>query len=214
MKILHIMLETANIEKMKVFYNDILEMPMVRENEDMFTVQAGKTQITFKQSDHLPFYHFALRTDARYLGYIFDNLQDNGAELLSDKSGHKSMYWGGKQIYFKDPDGNLVEILEYEYPYNDQMDGWYDICEMGMPSENVQEVSDFFADIPNHNDSKSDTFRFYGDSFGNFVLVKKGREWFPTNSPATIHPIAVEVEGSGYQVLNHKTLPYTIIVKN
>jgi catechol 2,3-dioxygenase-like lactoylglutathione lyase family enzyme len=215
MKILKIISETVQFEKMKVFYRDILEMHVVKETEDLFTVQAGKTEITFKHSENLPFNHFALRTDATYLGHIFDKLKDNAAELLSEKLGHHSMYWNGKQIYFKDPDGNLVEMLEYENPYNIQLNGWFDVCEIGLPSENVQELSDFLTVIPNQNDLKSDTFRFHGDRFGNFVLVKKGRDWFPTNSPATIHPITVEVEveGSANQVLNNSSHPYTIIVK-
>ena len=37
MKILRIVLETSNIEKMKKFYTEMLEMPILRSKENFFT---------------------------------------------------------------------------------------------------------------------------------------------------------------------------------
>lgn len=213
MKILRIVLETANLKKTKAFYKDILEMKVVREKDSFFTVQAGKSQITFQQSEEVPFYHFAFRTNGAYLDYLFKKVEESGAELLSDENGHTSMYWEGKQIYFKDPDGNIVEILERDNPYSEEMDGFYDICEIGLPSYDVDELSNFLGAVPNQNIAESDLFRFHGDKLGNFVLVKEGRNWYPTPIPATIHPVTVEVEGSQYEVFRHSSLPYTIKVK-
>ena len=215
MKILRIVLETGNIEKMKKFYTEILEMPIVRAKESFFTVRAGNTHITFQHSstDEAPLYHFALRTNLSFYEYMFMKLIEGNVSILPDSEGNLSGYWKGKQVYFNDPDGNIVEILEREIPLNEETHGWVDVCEIGFPSESVEDMSEFLSPINNVNPAESDTFRFYGDELGTFVLVKENRNWYPTDRPATIHPIVVEVEGDYYQVLKHSSLPYTVKVK-
>lgn len=213
MKILRIVLETVNMEKMKEFFTEVLEMPIVREKEGFFTVRAGHTHITFQQSIEqiTPFYHFALRTNLAFYESMFSKMMDGNVDVLPDSEGQLSGYWKGKRVYFRDPENNILEILERDIGENHS--GWFDVCEIGMPAEDVRDMSGFLSPIMNVNQLESDTFRFHGDENGNFVLVKEGRNWYPTDQPATIHPIVVEVEGEQYQVLKHSTLPYTIKVK-
>jgi catechol 2,3-dioxygenase-like lactoylglutathione lyase family enzyme len=215
MKILRIFLETVNIEKMKEFYTETLEMPIIRAKKDFFTVRAGNTHITFLGSDNneVPLYHFALRTNLTFYEYMFRKMNDHNVNVLPNSEGQLSGYWKGKQVYFTDPDGNIVEILERKIPNSEDVIGWYDICEIGIPSESVEDMSKFLSPIANVNNSESNTFRFYGDELGTFVLVKEGRNWYPTDKPATIHPIVVDVEGYKYQVLKYSGLPYTFKVK-
>ena len=214
MKILRIVLETINIEKMKEFYSDILEMPIVREKEGFITFRAGNSHITFNQSENneAPLYHFALRTNLVFYDYMFSKMNDYKVNVLPDSEGNMSGYWKGKQVYFTDPDGNIVEILERDIKGKDSQ-GWIDVCEIGYPCQSVEEMSGFLSPIQDLNQSESDTFRFYGDELGTFVLVKEGRHWYPTNRPATIHPLVVEVEGEHQQILNHTSMPYTVKVK-
>ena len=209
------MLETGNIEKMKQFYTEILEMPILRAKESFFTVRAGNTHITFQQSstDEANLYHFALRTNLSFYEYMFRKMKDGNVNFLPDSEGNLSRYWKGKQVYFNDPDGNIVEILEREIPDDEVTPGWVDVCEIGIPSASVEDMSEFLTPINNVNHEESDTFRFYGDELGTFVLVKEGRNWYPTDRPATIHPIVVEVEGDNYQVLKHSSLPFTVKLK-
>lgn len=216
MKILRIVLETSNIEEMRKFYTEVLEMPILRAKESFFTVRAGSTHITFQQgsTDEARLYHFALRTNLSFFEYMFKKLKEANANLLPNSEGQLSGYWKGKQLYFTDPDGNIVEILEREIPDVGVDSGWHDVCEIGLPAEGIEDISEFLSPINNVNHAESDTFRFYGDEVGTFVLVKEGRNWYPTNRPATIHPIVVEVEEEHYQVLKHSTLPYIVKVKN
>jgi catechol 2,3-dioxygenase-like lactoylglutathione lyase family enzyme len=215
MKILRLVLETGNIEKMKQFYTEILEMPILRAKESFFTVRAGNTHITFQQSstDEDNLYHFALRTNLSFYEYMFRKMKAGNVNFLADSEGNLSRYWKGKQVYFNDPDGNIVEILEREIPDDEVTPGWVDVCEIGIPSASVEDMSEFLTLINNVNPAESDTFRFYGDELGTFVLVKEGRNWYPTDRPATIHPIVVEVEGDNYQVLKHSSLPFTVKLK-
>lgn len=215
MKILRLVLETGNIEKMKKFYTEILEMPILRSKESFFTVRAGNTHITFQQSstDEAHLYHFALRTTLSFYEYMLRKMKDGNVNFLPDSEGNLSRYWKGKQVYFNDPDGNIVEILERKIPDDEVTPGWVDVCEIGIPSASVEDMSEFLTPINNVNQAESDTFRFHGDELGTFVLVKEGRNWYPTDRPATIHPIVVEVEGDTYQVLKHSSLPFTVKLK-
>ncbi len=215
MKILRIVLETGNLEKMREFYTEILEMPIVRAKDGFFTVRAGNTHITFLQSsdNEVPLYHLALRTNLAFYDYMFKKLIERHVNLLPDSDGQLSGYWKGKQLYFTDPNGNILEILERTIQIGENHVGWVDVCEIGLPCESVEEMSKFMSPIKNVNHSSSDTFRFYGDESGNFVLVKEGRNWYPTDRPATIHPLVVEVEGEHFQILKHSSLPLTVKVK-
>lgn len=217
-KILRIVLETVNIKKMKEFYTETLEMTIVRATESLFTVRAGNTHITFQRSsdEEAPLYHFALRTNVDFYDHMISKMKNTNVTFLLNKEGELSEFWKGKRVYFTDPDGNIVEILERKFSNEKDISDWYDVCEIGIPSEDVAAMSEQLSPINNdhENNSESDTFRFYGDVGGQFVLVKEGRNWYPTNRPATIHPIVVEVEGNKYHVLKFPELPYTIKVKN
>ena len=95
MKILRIVLETSNIEKMKQFYTEMLEMPILRVKENFFTVRAGSTHITFQQgsTDEARLYHFALSTNLSFFEYMFTKLKGANVNLLPNSEGQLSGYW-------------------------------------------------------------------------------------------------------------------------
>lgn len=102
--------------------------------------------------------------------------------LLPNQKGEYSMFWKGKQAYFVDPDGNILEMLErpFEGTKKDWFQ-WHDVGEVGFPVKDVsameQELDQF---LKNEQMDSSETFAFYGDRKGVFVLVKEGRNWYPT----------------------------------
>ncbi|MDQ0246056.1 catechol 2,3-dioxygenase-like lactoylglutathione lyase family enzyme [Bacillus fengqiuensis] len=210
MQILKLTLETKHINEMKTFYREALELPFIKETETFFTVQAGKTLITFQQSVHKPYYHFAFRTNFEFFHHMYEKLK---MLALPDEDGETSLFWKGKQMYFNDPDGNMLEILERPCPYHDYTTGFYDVCEIGMPSDNIEEFNSFLTPLTDKIKSDSPTFRFFGDEMGVLVLAKQKRPWYPTNIGATIHPLMVEVAGEIDQVLKHPQLPYTVKIK-
>lgn len=53
---------TDNPLATKSFYRDVLELEIVEERDDSFTIGAGATQVTFQKTKEFarPFYHFAM----------------------------------------------------------------------------------------------------------------------------------------------------------
>jgi catechol 2,3-dioxygenase-like lactoylglutathione lyase family enzyme len=215
MKIFHIYLKTKNIERMKDFYVKTLEMPIIAESKDHFSVQAGKTKITFNRSDETTFYYFALRTENHFDHFLYKLSKEN-PELLPDENGDLSMFLGGKQVSFYDPDHNVIEMLERKSPYSINTSSWIDVCGIGVPTADINEMMELLKEVPNVNPqekAEKEVFQFYGDEYGHLVLVKEGGNWYPTQRPSIISPLIIEMSGNTSQTIKHPKLPYTFKIK-
>jgi catechol 2,3-dioxygenase-like lactoylglutathione lyase family enzyme len=199
---------------MKVFYTKVLEMELMAESEHYFTIMAGTTKILFEKDATIPFYHVCFRTKADYYDHMYQKL---GLEsvLISNEKGQYSMFWKGKQAYFVDPDGNIIEMLER--PFNGEEEegfGWHDVGEIGLPVLTIADMEQELNEIlRNEQIDSSETFAFYGDTQGVFVLVKEGRHWYPTERPAICSPIKIVASGDRDATFKHKDYPYEIIVR-
>jgi len=214
MKIYEVWLKAYHLKEMKDFYTNQLEMDLISSDESYFSVMAGATKLIFEKVEKNPNYHLCFRTNLDYFNHIMKKLLPFNL-FLSNEEGEISMHWKGKQAYFKDPDGNILEMLERPFIHQgDAPFGWFDVSEVGMPVENVghfqEELNTYVKDAFSE---KSDTFAFYGDEEGVFVVVRKGRPWYPTEIGATIHPIKVVVSGKLEKTFNSNKYPYQIVVK-
>jgi catechol 2,3-dioxygenase-like lactoylglutathione lyase family enzyme len=215
MKIYQLYLKCFHLEEMKKFYTEDLEMKLISESDKHFAVLAGTTKLFFELDKNVPYYHVCFRTDSDYFNSMFDKLSDKSL-LLPDEVGNYSMFWEGKQAYFYDPDGNILEMLERPFHWggNQPKTGWYDVGEIGMPVKQISALQETLSQtVSTIYRSESETFSFYGDTEGVFVLVKEGRNWYPTERPASIHPIIAVVSGEKEERFQHPELPYTIIVR-
>ncbi|MDP5276535.1 hypothetical protein [Chengkuizengella axinellae] len=70
MYIKEIEMKTFHPAKMKLFYTNVLEMELVSEGENHFSVIAGETKLRFNRDSEMPFYHFCLRTNSLYSQYF------------------------------------------------------------------------------------------------------------------------------------------------
>lgn len=215
MKIYQLYLKCFNLEEMKKFYTESLEMKLISESDRHFCVSAGTSKIVFEKDTSAPYYHVCFRTGSEYFDHIFAKLAGESV-LLPDEEGRYSMFWEGKQAYFYDPDGNILEILERPFTWgeNKPQAGWYDVGEIGMPSPSIAEMKELLNPwIHTQYSSESEQFCFFGNKDGVFVLVKEGRHWYPTERGASIHPIIAVVSGEIEGRFNHPDLPYQIIVR-
>ncbi|WLR43013.1 hypothetical protein LC087_01975 [Bacillus carboniphilus] len=186
-------------------------MELLNSNKDFFTIMAGTTRITFEKTFNKPNYHLCFRTNLDFFEIMHKKLHHEDV-LLSNEKGQTSLFWKGKQAYFTDPDGNILEMLERPFSHKGtEPNHWFDIGEIGFPSRSVNEFIDLLPEnINNTFKNKDDSFAFYGDDEGVFVLVKEGRPWYPTNKPATIHPIKVSISSNQPFYWKHPNNPIEI----
>src|SRR5919201_4975598 len=98
---------------------------------------------------------------------------------------------GARAVYFRDPEGNIGELLARPRPRPELA-----LAEVGLPVTNVSAAVaalDHFAIEPYRE--WSDTFAPLGDADGLLIVVRAGRGWFPYDVPAGTAPIHVTVEG-------------------
>jgi catechol 2,3-dioxygenase-like lactoylglutathione lyase family enzyme len=215
MKIYQINVRCFDILQMKRFYTETLEMPIISESASHFSVMAGTSKLVFEQDTKTPYYHLCFRTCSDFFDHMYQKLMKKNL-LLPDEQGEFSLFWQGKQAYFTDPDGNILELLERPFYWEgDAPDfGWYDIGEIGMPVKEISDMQNKLGPyIQDQQKSTNETFAFYGDQEGVFVLVKEGRNWYPTERRATIHPIKAIVSGVEEGHFVHQDLPYEIIIR-
>lgn len=200
------------LEELKRFYTTVLQLPLRDDEADAFTVEVGATLLAFRrqnESDRKPFYHFAFGISEKGFDPCYQRLKAQGC-TLTNKDGEEvdtSYMWKGRQVYFEDPEGNIGEVLAFPAD-SDAL--WLSVQEMGLPVENVKDAAKQLSAIPSEYAQESESFSFYGDQQGVFVLVKKARPWYPTDRPATIHPIEIEVESGPGSYIDLAHHPYRI----
>ncbi|KZE47163.1 bleomycin resistance protein [Brevibacillus parabrevis] len=205
---------TTMPEEMLTFYTNVLQMPLVERSERSFSVRVGDALLVFQRAAEKPFYHFACGIAETAFDAYAKVIQEHRV-VLRHKDGQEIMQsytWKGKQLYFSDPEGNILEMLAFP---SEAKTSWLSIQEIGMPVPDVPAYAASLQSIPLPHtfEPESATFRFYGDQDGVLVLVKENRPWFPTDRGATIHPILVEAASDPGQPRHfqpHPQLPYRI----
>jgi catechol 2,3-dioxygenase-like lactoylglutathione lyase family enzyme len=197
-KIQHVTCLATNLDAMKSFYAGTLQMPVVEESADQFTVQVGASTLTYRRSDSPAFYHlaFLLAPEA------FEGMKAHltaAPGLLAEADGtvlFTSGQWKANHFYFEDPDRNILEILGTTAGESAAAP-WARIGEVGLPLPNLAEFMHQIAHlVPTEMAPDDETFQFYGNEHGLLVLVREGRPWFPTDRGATAHDIEVVLAGS------------------
>ena len=133
LKLHHINLCTENIERMDAFYKDVLKLsedktahlPTLEKNKgykgDVAFVTDGTIQTHIAQKDQLAGFNteqFVNPVERGHIAYRTDDIAEFKAHL--DRKGIKYSDWGNAavngwhQVFFYDPDGNVIEVHEVE----------------------------------------------------------------------------------------------------
>ena len=103
---------TNQLNELKSFYQNILEMPLIKDGADSFTLRIGSSTLTFKAS-HLPAaYHFAFNIPGTHMAEAKKWLQERVE--LNREDGNDEIYYksfDADAVYFDDPAGNVVEFI-------------------------------------------------------------------------------------------------------
>lgn len=195
MRLKYLKLKTNKFNEMKSFYSKVLQLPIIEEGNQLFSVAAGETVICYESYDKSTFYHYAFFVNIQHFDNLIKELTIH-TPLLEDTEGQVEFFsgmWQRRQVYFKDPQGNILEILPTdEKKSNNNI--WIRIQEFGIPVENTDEFIMQINNISNiYTSNETEVFSFYGNEVGVFVIVKEGRPWFPTNQPAVSVPAEVVI---------------------
>lgn len=209
MHIRELQLVTSVLPQQCEFYARLLGAPPATATAERASFQVGASLLTFVQTAKpLPgSYHFAF------------NIPENQFEaaktwacgfldLLTDEAGADSFYshnWDAHYLYFYDPAGNVVELIARHTLPNASDKAFsgqslLGVSEIGLAADDVARQ---VAELQNRTGaapyrwSGNPVFAPVGDEHGLFIVVQRGRIWFPdTGLPAVHLPITAVVENA------------------
>ena len=202
-----IRLLARHLPELCVFYNDVLELPVIYSGEKTISITTGKSRLIFTEikGDQNPFYHFAFNIPYDKFNEAFQWIQRR-AELLwlDDYKSYVADFvnWNAKSVYFLDPAGNILELIA-RFDLNDiakesfSSKQFRNISEIGFvfPGEIFdKKIEDLLNNYQIEYFSKQPPlphFRAIGDNEGLFIAVTENRNWFSTKLASGIFPIEV-----------------------
>jgi catechol 2,3-dioxygenase-like lactoylglutathione lyase family enzyme len=223
MEIQELALGIRHVADQQAFYCTTLGLPLLTKTSDSFTVQAGRTRLTFQESERdVSSYHIAF-TIPRQLFSEAKAWVQKRLPLLQ-KNGQDEIFFANlnaRSFYFCDPAGNILEYIVH-YHLNDERERADDtipvlhVSEIGLPVEDVPAFADQLfkqCALEPYGGAISEHFAFLGDIFGQAVVVKVGRPWLPTETvQAAVAPVHLTIKGQREQKVQFWPYPYTFTV--
>jgi hypothetical protein len=145
-------------------------------------IDTGETELEFVPGNGEPFYHFAfLAPPERFVG------------LGPAKEVFDFPDWDARAIYYEDPAGNIVELIEHR-----GLPGPLGMSELGLVGDTTAMADglrplglglwDGTLDEPGR-------LAFLGERGRTLILAPQARGWMPTGRPAERHPLEAELSG-------------------
>jgi catechol-2,3-dioxygenase len=220
MKINQLTLHSAQLSAQERFYRDTLGLPTNRTASGL-RVKIGSSTLEFLQSEGFAGrYHFAFNIPRNQFAPAEDWLKAR-VELIADAHGRTQFHtdeWNADNLYFYDPQGNIVELIARHELENDSSDSFsaaslLEISEIGLAAPNTVELVRWFAEKLGVGTYKSfsESFAPIGDAHGLVIAVQQNRIWFPdTGIPAEILPVQITLYSDHQQTFEPPGLPYQI----
>jgi len=231
------LLSGAPIGVMKAFYGKTLDLAILEERADRFTIQAGETRITFVNSADMvdgrpPFYHFAFNIPENKILKALD-WQKARTPMLPIPERNRAAgfppevvdysHWNAHSIFFLDPAGNVVEYIARHDLKNGDSNAfsWGDILyasEIGLIVDDVAATAAMLTDVaavPQYRGG-SDQFMAMGDEYGLLLVMKRGRIIDFTSDPLNgvrVYRTAVAVRGAKTARHQLAGYPYELAVE-
>jgi hypothetical protein len=227
----------AALSAMKTFYGKTLDLRIMNEKGDRFTVEAGETQVTFvsaadAEDSKPPFYHFAFNIPENKILAALE-WQKARTPLLAIPERNRAAgyppevvdysHWNAHSIFFLDPAGNVVEyIARHDLKNGDKAPfGWSDILyasEIGLIVDDVAATAATIKDVAAVQQYKdaSDQFAAMGDEYGLLLVMKRGRIIDFTANPehgARVYRTGVTIRGAKAAKHQLAGYPYDLVLE-
>ena len=210
MYITHIELLTLNLSEQREFYGEVLGLLIVEATSTAFTVQIGASALTFREApmDWKGVYHFAFNIPPNQYAEAKQWLSER-VPLVTDASGNAEIFfphWDAHALYFYDKGGNIAELiarhtLSLSSEASFSAESLLNVSEIGIVTDNVPQTVQSFqgqAGLSVYHGEINPEFVAVGDENGLFIVVRRGRIWFLTDTAAEPAPISL-VYHSGNQ---------------
>lgn len=181
-------LNTVSIQGVKQFYCEQLQFPIILETKDEICFQPTENfKLSFKEVvEPIAPAHFAFEVPLSEFENVVNLIKSKGIALLKWSDGRFiDDFETGKNVYFRDGDGNLLEIITHHYVREGILSPAGDLKllylrEIGFPADSVKEFREFFVDIFELRlDKVRDDFTFAIGGTSHMVIPSKKRRWIP-----------------------------------
>lgn len=193
MKISEIILFTTNIKAQKTFYNDILELGILKETLNDITFKVGSSKLTFQSQKKSNPSHFAFNIPSNNIHEALIWLQERVSILpYEGKPIINFGNWNAEAIYFYDNDYNILEFIarkDLNVKGKDEFspESILAISEMAIATTDIKSIYEDINAVSKIPIFDGDFVRFcaLGNDEGLFILIDKiKKKWFPTNDEA------------------------------
>jgi catechol 2,3-dioxygenase-like lactoylglutathione lyase family enzyme len=197
-------LPTLALAQQYDFYTQVLDFTILQATPNLFVLQVGASRLTFTctSDTRAGIAHIAFNIPEHQFPAAKQWLEQR-TPLLRDAKGADEFFieaWDAHALYFTDPDGNLLELIARHTlsaagnrPFSGQ--SIVNISEIGIVTDDVPaQVAAIQArsGATAYRGPGSAGFTPVGDEEGLFIVVKRGRMWFPdTGIAAESIPIAI-----------------------
>jgi catechol-2,3-dioxygenase len=203
MQFKEIILQTASLQRTRLFYSKTLELPLLEETEDAVSFNAGKTKLTFRKvMESKPVYHFAFNIVNNKFSDSYEWIRQKLDILLVEDDMFIAAYnnWNAQSFYFYDNNGNILEfIVRFDLPYysTEEFSSKFitEISEIGLVVNDVDKIASELTSkhkIPEFQyGPHTHDFVAMGDNYGLILLSTPGRHWVPTSKAAQHFPVTI-----------------------
>jgi catechol-2,3-dioxygenase len=214
----HLQLLTRDLERQLEFYQNVLGLPAPEQLTNSVTFQIGSSRLEFVQDSRDVFYHFAFNVPSHQFAEAKNWLSKRVA-LIKDSLGNDEFPandWNADNIYFYDAGGNVAEFIARYDLKSDVVEPFSArslecVSELGIVAGDVPHTVKRIQDVTGallYRTEMNEQFVPVGDETGLFIVVKKGRIWFPETKAAMVAPFNVTLSDAKHRnlELNHKRL--------
>jgi catechol-2,3-dioxygenase len=221
MRITELRIKTGDLSNQREYYAHILHLPVIAEKSTWLAIQAGATKLVFeKEEGWRGRYHFAFDVPENqieaakvWITRRTSLAKLDGADVFESKN------WNAHNLYFYDAAGNILEFIARHNQPNASSQPFSErsllyVSEIGLATDDVPAT---VADLSQtlglgvYDGEGSDSFTAVGDEDGLFIVVKRGRVWYPnTGIKADVLPVSVALANGPEAGYDLPDLPYSI----